>query len=212
MTAGYSKEPVFRKWDEKIYEICQQYFYREKVHTYLFDLEDQVLLFDIPTYSGELQQFILSFGKPVSALISHGSCGISDGTLWQKEIGLKVYAHEKDRSHPWLNMEPDYFFEALPEFAAEIQVIATPGHSAGSVCLLHKPFQALFSGDTLYGNPNGEIRDFSSENMASYESLSDRIASCHQLLNYDFEKIFPFHYEILLEDAREKLRHYLAAI
>ena len=202
-------DPVYTQLQPNIYKINNQYFYSEKVHTYLIELNDKVLLFDIPTYSKEVEDFITSFNKPAYAILSHGSCGISDGTQWQEKIGLKVYAHKADTNHPWLRMTPDIFFTEIPDFGESIEVIHTPGHSAGAICVLEKSSKSLLTGDTFYGNKNGEIRDFSKENPADYENPADRIESCKKLLEYDFENVYPFHYEIIEGDGKEKLTKYL---
>ncbi|MBN4072974.1 MBL fold metallo-hydrolase [Crocinitomix catalasitica] len=202
-------EPVYTKLQTGIYEINNQFFYSEEVHTYLIELEDKVLLFDIPTYSGEIEEFILSFDKPSYAIISHGSCGIKDGTKWQEKIGLKIYAHKADEYHPWIKMKPDVLFTEMPKFADNIEVIHTPGHSAGSICVLEKNSKSLFSGDTFYGNESGEIRDFTQESQSDYENLEDRISSCKKLLNYDFENVYPFHYKIISGNGKESLRKYI---
>ncbi|MFC1741866.1 MBL fold metallo-hydrolase [Nanoarchaeota archaeon] len=39
----------------------------------------------------------------------------------------------------------------LPAEIYGLKVISTPGHTRGSVCLLHEGEQALFTGDTLFG-------------------------------------------------------------
>lgn len=200
---------IFIKQEENIYEINNQHFYGEKVHTYLIELEDKVLLFDIPIYSEGVKEFILSFNKPPYAIISHGSCGISDGTKWQKSIGLKVFAHKNDEKHPWIRMNPDVLFTEMPKFDNTIEVIHVPGHSAGSICLLEKKSKSLFSGDTFYGNKNGEIIDFTKERQSDYENLEDRIKSCKNLLNFDFENVYPFHYEIIRKEGKQKLKEFL---
>ncbi|MGB5820916.1 MAG: MBL fold metallo-hydrolase [Saonia sp.] len=202
-------EPVYTKLQTNIYEINNQYFYSEEVHTYLIELNDKVLLFDIPTYSEEIEKFILSFDKPAYAIISHGSCGIADGTKWQEKIGLKVYAHKADTNHPWLKMKPDVFFTEMPNFSDNIEVIYTPGHSAGAICVLENNSKSLFSGDTFYGDKNGSIRDFTQESQNDYENLEDRIKSGKKLLEYDFVNVYPFHYKIIAGNGKEKLREYL---
>jgi len=208
-SCGMGDDPVYRQLQPNIYEINNQYFYGERVHVYLIELEDKVLLFDIPTYSKEVEDFITSFEKPLFAIISHGSCGIEDGTEWQKKVGLKVYAHKADSNHPWLRMMPDVFFSVMPEFAENIEVIHTPGHSSGSICVLEKNSKSLFSGDTFYGDKNGNIRDFTRERPEDYENPSDRIQSCKSLLKYDFENIYPFHYQQIEGKGKELLKDYL---
>ena len=200
---------LFTKLHKNIYEINNQYFYGEKVHTYLIELNDKVLLFDIPTYSKEVKEFILSFNKPTYAIISHGSCGIEDGIKWQNEIGLKVYAHKNDEKHPWIRMKPDVLFIEMPKFDQSIEVIHVPGHSAGSICVLETKSKSLFTGDTFYGNENGEIKDFTKESQSDYENLEDRIKSCKNLLNYEFENVYPFHYKIILKKGKEQLKEFL---
>ncbi|SHG90833.1 MBL fold metallo-hydrolase [Flagellimonas flava] len=204
-----TNERVHTKLQPNIYQINNQYFYGEKVHTYLIELKDQVLLFDIPTYSEDVKRFITSFDKPVIAILSHGSCGIVDGTKWQKEIGLTVHAHIDDTDHPWLRMAPDVFFAQMPNFGGNFEVIHTPGHSAGAICLLEKESKSLFTGDTFYGNKNGEIRDFTRERSEDYENPADRIESCKKLLNYDFENVYPFHYTSIIGEGKQRLEKYL---
>ena len=203
-------DKTFTKLHENIYEINNQYFYGEKVHTYLIELHDKVLLIDIPTFSEEVKEFLLSFDKPLCAIISHGSCGIDDGSKWQKEIGLKVYAHKNDENHPWIRMKPDVFFTEMPAFDNTIEVIHVPGHSAGSIGVLEKKSKSLFSGDTFYGNENGEVIDFIKESQSDYENLEERINSCKKLLMYDFENVYPFHYEIILKRGKQQLIEFLS--
>ena len=203
-------DPVATKLAERIYKINNQYYYGEKVNTYLIELEHTLLLFDIPTHSAGIEAFILSFKKPAVAVLSHGSCGIKAAEQWQEQIGLKVYLHRGDINHPWLRMRPDVLFDEVPFFAENIEVIHTPGHSAGSVCLLEKKTRSLFTGDTFYGTSGGEVKDFTQEQQSWYENLDDRINSCRKLLEYDFEVVYPFHYEIIKRNARDRLQEFLA--
>lgn len=204
-----NKTSIYTKLSSTVYEINDQYFYSSKVHTYLLELEDKVLLFDIPTYSEAVKTFLLSFQKPIVAILSHGSCGIADGTKWQQKVGLKVYCHKADENHPWIRMKPDVFFTEPPHFDDEVEVILTPGHSAGSICLLHHTSKTLFTGDTIYGDENEIIRNITKEVQQDYENLEDRIESCKTLLTYDFKHIYPFHYNIIFDTAKEKLAAYL---
>jgi len=192
-----------------IYELNEQYFYSSKVHTYLLDLKNCILLFDLPTYSEALEKYLLSFDKPINAVLSHGSCGIEDGRIWQQKIGVKVYGHQADENHPWIRMKPDVLFVEMPVFGENVEVLHTPGHSAGSICLLETTTKSLFTGDTIYGDKEGKIRDIRKENYAEYENIEDRLVSCKSLLNYDFDNIYPFHYEILEKNGKELLQEYL---
>lgn len=190
---------------ENIYRFKNQSFYSEPVGTYVINLKEKVLLFDIPTYSQSVKKFLQSFDKPCAALLSHGSCGISDGAKWQNEINLKVYLQKNDANHPWLNMNPDIMFDIDPELHGEVEIIWTPGHSAGSVVLLHKTSKSLFTGDTVEGD-NGEIHNFIG--AADYDNEL-RLKSVQNLMKYEFVNVLPFHYDMILGDAKEKLKGFL---
>lgn len=202
-------ETLATKIFDNIYKINNQHFYGEPVHAYLIELDDKFLLFDIPTYSEELEKFITSFKKPSYAILSHGSCGISDGQKWQKKIGLKVYLHKGDETHPWLKMKPDSLFEKEPSFSDNIKVIHTPGHSAGSVCIFETTTKTLFTGDTFQPLENGEIKDFTKQTAEKYENYTDRLSSCKKLSELDFENVLPFHYSILLKSGKKSLLKFL---
>ncbi len=195
---------------DNIYKVNNQYFYELPVNVYLIELDDKLLLFDVPTYTVELEKFIVSFNKPCYAILSHGSCGISDGSKWQKEISLKVYLHIGDKEHPWLDMKPDSLFENEPYFADNIKVIHTPGHSAGSVCVLETRTKTLFTGDTFQPLENGEVKDFTKQTPEKYENYTDRLNSCIKLATLDFENVLPFHYSILLKHGKKNLQKFVS--
>jgi glyoxylase-like metal-dependent hydrolase (beta-lactamase superfamily II) len=97
--------------------------------------------------------------------------------------GAPVYLHPDDRML-WNVVYPD----AAPEreFAdgdrihvagIELEVISTPGHSPGSVCLYAPAFGTLFSGDTLFhGGPGATGRSYS-DFPTIIESITTRLLS-----------------------------------
>lgn len=206
----FSGDPLYDKLHKNIYKINNQSFFGEPVNTYLIELDDKVLLIDLPTYSEDLKDFILSFKKPVVAVLSHGSSGIPHGETWQEMVGLRVYLHQADAGHPWLRMEPEFLFTEIPHFADNIEIIHTPGHSAGSVCVYEKTTQSLFTGDTFQGDEQGGIVDFTREKPESYENIEERIASCKKLLEYPFKNAYPFHYHRIEQTAHKSLQDFLA--
>lgn len=185
-----------------IWKFNQQFFYSEPVGVYVIELPDTLLLFEIPEFTPEIKKFLTKFDKPIKALLSHGSTGIADGSKWQSELGVKVYLHETDRDYSWLRMQPDVLFNTVPNFGEGVTVIHTPGHSAGSVCLLYEPNQVLFTGDTLCGNTQGEIFEGSHN-----DDRQVWIQSCTDLLQYDFKHILPFHHQMIQDSAKEALQN-----
>jgi glyoxylase-like metal-dependent hydrolase (beta-lactamase superfamily II) len=51
------------------------------------------------------------------------------------------------------------------------EVIKTPGHTAGGICLLLKDGMILFSGDTLFDDGQGRTDLYSSDPVAMKNSL-----------------------------------------
>ena len=171
------KENVINKIDTNVCRFNNQFFYGEKVGTYLIDLDDKVVLFDLPTYSREIDLYFHSLNKPLLAILSHGPCGIKDGRIWQKKFGLQVYLHKLDINNEWLELKPDHTFTSPPNIDKSLEVIHTPGHSPGSVCLLHKDTKSLFTGDTFSGNKDGSVRNFLKAPEASGD-LQQRLKTC----------------------------------
>lgn len=200
-------QEIVAKINDYVYRFGNQYFYGESVGVYLMNLEDRILLFDIPEYSKEIEEFVLSFDKPIECILSHGSCGIKAGDKWRDKINLKIYLHKNDKDHSWLRIKPDLLFSDQKElnFPSNIEVIHTPGHSAGSICLLEKNTNTLFTGDTI-GGEGGKIRDFF---RFESDDVIGRFQSCQVLLDYSFDHILPFHYEMILEVGYEVLQDYV---
>lgn len=82
----------------------------------------------------------------------------------------------------------------------ELEVVHTPGHSPGHLCLYLKEEGILFTGDHIVGvstvtvgPPNGDMIDY--------------LNSLQKLLRYPAERLFPAHGPIM-EDAHGKIREY----
>ncbi len=73
----------------------------------------------------------------------------------------------------------------------KLDVIHTPGHSPGSICLYEKNQEALFSGDTLFPDGNVGRTDLVGG------SMEDLISSLKKLNNLDFEILFPGHMRVV---------------
>ncbi|MDA1317546.1 MAG: MBL fold metallo-hydrolase [bacterium] len=199
---------ITTKINQRVERFNDQYFYGESVGVYLINLDDKTVLFDLPNYSIEAEKYLAEKQKPVFAILSHGACGIKDGKTWQKKLGMQVCLHKKDADHEWLMMKPDILFTTTPHLDDDIVVIHTPGHSPGSVCLLEKSTNTLFTGDTFGGTPTGKVRDFRVGNHR-YDDIPKRIQSCNGLLKYNFESVMPFHYEMILNDGRKTLQAFV---
>jgi glyoxylase-like metal-dependent hydrolase (beta-lactamase superfamily II) len=183
-------------------------FYGEEVGVYLVELDDRVVLIDIPAFNRESAEFVKSFSKPVEGIATHGPTIIKDTARWQQEVGLRVALHEDDRDDVWIRGVPDRLFSEARHRVGRLEVIHTPGHSRGSVCILDPKTGALFSGDTVAATTHGTIRDFRRGSAHDSDS-KQRAESVLKLRTENFTSLLPFHYSPLLVGAREELLHSL---
>jgi glyoxylase-like metal-dependent hydrolase (beta-lactamase superfamily II) len=183
-------------------------FYGEEVGVYLIELPDRVVLIDIPAFRPDAVAFIRSFYKPVEAIATHGPTIIQDTAHWQRELGIQVALHTLDQDDIWLRGTPDRLFSAARQGVGRLEVIHTPGHSDGSVCILDRDTGALFTGDTVAAKANGRVRDLVRDSSHDADS-KQKMMSVIKLAQEKFKAILPFHYSPLIGEARDKLMQYL---
>ncbi len=184
-------------------------FYGSQVGTYLLNLPKQVVLIDVPAFRPDSVEFVRSFGKPINCIATHGSTIIGDSRMWQRELGVRILLHAADRGNEWLAGEPDEFLTGAETRIDRLRVIHTPGHSAGSVCILDHETKALFSGDTLAGTPSGRVRSL--QDSVHDQDSAQRTESVQKLLRRDFTAVFPFHYSPILVNSREQIAELLSS-
>ena len=81
----------------------------------------------------------------------------------------------------------------------KFEVMETPGHSQGSLCLYEPRAKVLFSGDTVF--PDGNI----GRTDMYGGSTSDLVASIERLTGLDVEIMYPGHMEITGRDVKRQI-------
>ena len=81
----------------------------------------------------------------------------------------------------------------------KLEVLETPGHSQGSLCLYEPRAKVLFSGDTVF--PDGNI----GRTDMYGGSTSDLVASIERLTALDVEIMYPGHMEITGRDVKRQI-------
>jgi len=81
----------------------------------------------------------------------------------------------------------------------KLEVMETPGHSQGSLCLYEPRAKVLFSGDTVF--PDGNI----GRTDMYGGSTSDLVASIERLVGLDVEIMYPGHMEITGRDVKRQI-------
>lgn len=145
------------------------------------DFSDECLIIDPGDEANLISENILRQSlDPVGIIATHGHFDhiLAAGEL-QMAFGIPFYIHPKDEktvnymtdsAQHWLNREiieqpPSrlQFFEDGKKLAIgnwNLEILHTPGHSPGGVCLFNNKEKIIFTGDTLFKNGIGRT-DFS---------------------------------------------------
>ena len=119
----------------------------------------------------------------ISVKDSMFSCSESFGETFFPKINSTFQANELIQNPPF-----------------NLQVIATPGHTEGSVCFFEKSQKLLFSGDTLFNNGVGRFDLIS----GSRQKLN---ASLDALARLDFEILLPGHGSVLKSGMKQNIKN-----
>lgn len=97
-----------------------------------------------------------------------------------RRFGAPILLHPDDdvlwqQTHPGVEYTPLSDGQRIPVGDAHLEVLHTPGHSPGSVCLYAPESGVLFSGDTLFnGGPGATGRSYS-DFPTIIESIRERL-------------------------------------
>ncbi|MEW6441095.1 MAG: MBL fold metallo-hydrolase [bacterium] len=114
---------------------------------------------------------------------------------------LGIHAGEAERMAP---LRIDFTFhdgDSFPVDESRLEVIHTPGHSAGHCCFLLRPEGVLFTGDHILGTGTSIVAPPEGD-MSCY------VSSLARLLDYPIRVICPGHGPVVAE-ARHKVREYI---
>ncbi len=82
----------------------------------------------------------------------------------------------------------------------KLEVLETPGHSPGSICLYEKNAKALFSGDTVF--PDGNI----GRTDLYGGDTEELIKSIERLIRLDVDVMYPGHMEVTDRDVNRQIQ------
>jgi glyoxylase-like metal-dependent hydrolase (beta-lactamase superfamily II)/ferredoxin len=164
---GYTSEKSFGAW------------------SYLIRRPEGNVLVDSPRAAEPLMKQLEAMGGISMLVLSHQD-DVADHAAYRARFHCERVMHRRD-GLPGLERLVDGD-EPIP-LAEDLLLIPTPGHTAGSVCLLFKEF--LFTGDHLWWNPDkGRLSASRSFNWHSWEQ---QLASLEKLLAFDFSWVLPGH-------------------
>ncbi len=142
------------------------------------------------------------------------------GGLRQIMTDAKILMHKADAKMVGTSASASYFFgEKSPRFRIDVllkngdeidlgsstlNVIHTPGHTPGSICLYDSESKSLFSGDTVFSHGGIGRTDLIG---GSSKSLMESI---ERLVKLDVEVLYPGHGNVTSTEVRGQIKQSLA--
>jgi glyoxylase-like metal-dependent hydrolase (beta-lactamase superfamily II)/ferredoxin len=177
---GYTSEKSFGAW------------------SYLIQRPQGNVLMDSPRAAEPLMKNLEALGGVAMLVLSHQD-DVADHAAYQVRFGCERVMHRGDGIS---GMERLVDGEAPIALAEDLLLIPTPGHTAGSMCLLHREF--LFTGDHLWWNP--EKQRLSASKSYNWYSWARQLESLEKLLAYDFTWVLPGHGSIHRRESPAAMR------
>lgn len=165
------------------------------------------VLVDMPRFYPKLVQSIEKLGGVKYIFLTH-SDDIAGHEEFAKHFGAERIMHAGERgSSP---MEIRIEGTEPVDFADDLKIIPTPGHTRGSMCLLYRQ-HALFSGDHLAAGRSGGLTSFRDACWYSWDEVKK---SNERLLSCGFSRVYPGHGRryaaISVQQASADLRNLIA--
>jgi glyoxylase-like metal-dependent hydrolase (beta-lactamase superfamily II) len=171
--------------------------------SYLIRRPEGNVLMDSPRAAEPLMKNLESLGGVARLVLSHQD-DVADHAAYRARFGCERIMHRGD-GFPDLERLVDG--DAPIQLADDLLLIPTPGHTAGSVCLLYQDF--LFTGDHLWWNP--AKRRLSASRTYNWHSWTQQLDSLEKLLAFDFRWVLPGHGSIHRAQSPAAMRAELAA-
>ena len=152
----------------------------------------------------EAQRIIQRVGsrKPVAVLLTHGHydhIGAVDAVCQQFDIPVYMHELEADKlAEPRANLSSQFAApvvqttpptlvhdgDVLHLAGMDLEVLHTPGHSAGGVCYRLPENQGVLTGDTLFAHGYGRTDFYDSDFAALHQSLRRLFALTPRMLSF----------------------------
>ncbi|WP_257309248.1 MBL fold metallo-hydrolase [Geothrix fuzhouensis] len=164
---GYTSEKSFGAW------------------SYLIRRTGGNVLMDSPRAAEPLMKNLEALGGVAMMILSHRD-DVADHAVYHSRFDCERIMHRADG---FAGLEHLVDGDDPIHLADDLLLIPTPGHTAGSVCLLYRDF--LFTGDHLWWNPDqGRL---SASRTYNWHSWKQQLDSLERLLGFDFSWVLPGH-------------------
>lgn len=154
--------------------------------SYLILHPDGNVLVDSPRFTAPLVRRLEAMGGVRWMFLSHVD-DVADHAKFREHFHCDRVMHEDDAAFP---VERPVQGGDPVRLEDDLLVIPTPGHTAGSQCLLYRD-KFLFTGDHVWWDP--EERRLGASRRYNWHSWDEQRRSMERLLDRSFEWILPGH-------------------
>jgi glyoxylase-like metal-dependent hydrolase (beta-lactamase superfamily II)/ferredoxin len=147
------------------------------------------VLVDSPRAAGTLFDRIEAMGGVSRMFLTHRD-DVADHEAFRRRFGCERVLHERDLGPGTAGVERVLSGDDPVALADDLLAIPVPGHTAGSVALLHRE-RDLFTGDHLWGTDDRHGLDAS--RSVCWFSWPRQVASIERLRAHRFLRVFPGH-------------------
>ncbi len=170
--------------------------------SYLVERPGGNVLMDSPRLAEPLLKALEARGGVRFLVLSHID-DVAEHEALRRRFGCERVMHREDGLR---GIEHYLEGEEPAPLAEDLLLIPTPGHTAGSTCLLYRE-TFLFTGDHLWWNP--EKCRLSASRSLNWYSWKRQLASLEKLLSFDFRWVLPGHGASFRADSPATMRHEL---
>jgi glyoxylase-like metal-dependent hydrolase (beta-lactamase superfamily II)/ferredoxin len=157
--------------------------------SYLVRRPEGNVLVDSPRAAEPLLRRLEALGGVRTLFLTHGD-DVADHALLRERFGCERVMHAGDVDEGTRGVEVQLEGEAPVALAPDLLAIPVPGHTRGSMALLHRD-TFLFTGDHLWGAADGA--GLSASRAVCWYSWPQQVGSLERLLGHPFTWVLPGH-------------------
>lgn len=157
------------------------------------------VLVDSPRFAARLVESIDALGGVSTMVLTHRD-DVADHRKFRDRFGCERVIHRADLSGDTRDCER--VIDGDLDLAADLRVIHVPGHTRGSIALLHR--DVLFTGDHLWATDD-ETGLEAGRDVCWY-SWPEQLASIRKLAAYEFTHVLPGHGRRFVAASAEVMR------
>ncbi|XP_066333019.1 uncharacterized protein [Miscanthus floridulus] len=160
------------------------------------------ILIDSPRYTQKLANNIEKLGGARYMFLTHID-DVADHRKWAERLKCERIIHSEDMAEATADVEWKLEGNGPWNIGTDFELIYTPGHTPGSVCLYYKSLKVLFTGDHVAKSEESD--DLILFLMYNRQPVSLQLESIRKLLEVEFEWLLPGHgYRIKYKDVQAK--------